>query len=201
LNDVDLAFLSSDRSSENTEVLVVNTANRESRVLTTFQGRADWLAVHPEGKSLAVVLKEPSHTQRIVLRNLSDQRDTTIHEGSEYENLRWSPDGSVLSWDRPGASINGPVTSAGIWMISIGKSEPQLVTSDGYCPVWRNDGRAIYFVSQQGQRGLWRYDLAKRTRQLIRQWDTVFNYDVVGQRLVFAQHKNNSQIYSISLHP
>lgn len=201
LNDVDLAFLSSDRSSENTEVLVVNTATRESRVLTTFQGRAEWLAVHPDGKSLAVVLREPSHTQRIVLRNLSDQRDTTIHEGSEYENLRWSPDGSVLTWDKPGASINAPVISAGIWMISIGQSEPQLLTSDGYSPVWRNDGRAIYFVSQQGQRGLWRYDLAKRTRQLIRQWDTVFGYDVVGQRLVFAQHKNNSQIYSISLHP
>ncbi len=83
LNDVDIAFLSSDGSSENTEIVAVNTATRESRSLTTFRGRADWLAVHPDGNKLAVVVKGPDNIETIVLRNLIDHSDSTIHQGSE----------------------------------------------------------------------------------------------------------------------
>jgi Tol biopolymer transport system component/DNA-binding winged helix-turn-helix (wHTH) protein len=201
LNDVEIAFLSQDASSDNTEVLVVNTATRESRSLTTLHGRADWLAIHPGGKKLAVVLKGPDHMERIVLRNLVEQTDSTIHQGAEYEDLRWSPDGSALSWDRPGPSINAPLISGGIWMIPVGQSEPQLLIKEGYCPVWSGDGTAIYFSSRHERQGLWRYDLTKRTRQLVLSWDMVFSYDLVGHRLVYAQHKNNSQVYLLSLRP
>jgi len=46
---------------------------------------------------------------------------------------------------------------------------------------------------------LWRYDLATGKEQLIRKWEMVFDYDVVGHRLVYVQHRNNSQIYSIAV--
>lgn len=104
---------------------------RESRSLTTFAGQANWLAIHPEGKKLAVVVTGIDHTQRIVLRNLVDQTDSIIHQGAEYEHLRWSPDGSALAWNRPGPSINAPLISGGIWVIDVGQSEPRLlITKD-----------------------------------------------------------------------
>ncbi|MGZ5436553.1 MAG: winged helix-turn-helix domain-containing protein [Pyrinomonadaceae bacterium] len=201
LNDVEIAFLSQEASSENTEVLVVNTATRESRSLTTFSGHADWLAIRPDGKKLAVVARGADGKQRILLRNLADQSDSIIHEGAEYEYLRWSPDGSAICWDRPGPSVNAPVVSEGIWMIRVGQSEPQFLIKEGYAPVWSADGRTVYFSSRHEHQGLWRYDLAKGTRQLVREWDMVFNYDVVGQQLVYVQHKNNSQIYAMSMNP
>jgi Tol biopolymer transport system component/DNA-binding winged helix-turn-helix (wHTH) protein len=198
LNDVEIAFLS-ESGNANTEVVAVNIVTRELRSLTTFSGRADWLAVHPEGKKLAVVVTGTDHTERIVLRNLVDQTDSIIQQGAEYEHLRWSPDGSALAWNRPGPSINAPVISGGIWIIEVGKSEPRMLINEGYCPVWNADGTAIYFSIRKGNQGLWRYDLDKRARQLIRNWETVFNYDVVGRRLIFAHHKTNSQIYSIAM--
>ena len=84
-------------------------------------------------------------------------------------------------------------------MIVMGQAEPQLVANSGYCPVWSKDGSAIYFELRQGQQGLWRYDLGQKKAHLVCSWETVFNYDIVGNRLVFGKHKNDGQIYSISL--
>ncbi|MGH9874300.1 MAG: winged helix-turn-helix domain-containing protein [Pyrinomonadaceae bacterium] len=201
LNEENIAFLSPDASKQNTEALVVNILTRETYSLTRFSGKAAWLAIHPDGKRVAVVLKSPDGRERILLRDLSNQVDTTIHEGSEYEYLRWSPDGSKLSWDKPGTSRNAPQVSAGVWMIVMGQSEPRLVVKDGYCPVWSEDGAAVYFGVRQGQQGLWRYDLRQQKEHLVCSWETVFSYDIVSNRLVFAQHKSDSQIHSMSLRP
>lgn len=199
LNDVDVAFLSSNGTSEDTEVLVVNTATRESRLLTTFHGKADWLAIHPDGNKLAVVMKGPDNAERIVLKNLIDQSDSTIHQGSEYEYLRWSPDGSTLCWNQPGVSRDSPSVSDGIWVIQIGQAKPHLIAHDGYCPVWSKDGAAIYFTIRNGKQGLWRYDFGQQKERLVRAWETVFSFDITGSRLIFTQHKNNSQVYSMSI--
>jgi hypothetical protein len=177
----------------------VPAVTRESRSLTTFSGRADWLAIYPEGKKLAVVITGDNHTQKLVQKNLVDQSDSIIHQGAEYEHLRWSPDGLALAWNRPGPSINAPVISGGIWVMDEGQSEPRLLINEGYCPVWNGDGTAIYFSVRHGHQGLWRYHLDKRARQLVRNWGIVFNCDVVGRQLIFARHKNNSQIYSIAM--
>ena len=198
VNDVEIAFLS-DVSPTATEVVTLHTVTRESHSLTTFTDRAAWLAIHPDGQKLAVVIRGGDGKQKLLLRNLTTQTDSIIHEGSEYEYLRWSPDGSVICWDRPGPSVNAPAISGGIWMITPGQVEPQLLVKEGYAPVWSGDGKAIYFSSRHEHQGLWRYELVKGTRHLVREWDTVFNYDVVGQRLVYVQHRNNSQIYSLAM--
>ena len=201
LNENNIAFLASDARMQNSEILVVNIPTRETHSLTSFSDRADWLAIHPDGGRLAVVLRSSDGSERVLLRDLGNKVDKTIHEGSEYEYLRWSPDGSALCWDRPGASRNAPQESGGIWTIAIGESEPRLAAKGGYCPVWSEDGAAIFFTIRQGQQGLWRYDLREKKERLVCGWDTVFSYDIVGNRLVFGHHKNDSQIYSMSLKP
>lgn len=199
LDEEDVAFLSPDASSQNTEVLVVSSKTRETRVLTVFPGQVNWLAIHPGDQRLAVVMRLPEGKERLVLRDLASPGDLTIHEASEYEELRWSPDGSALCWNRPGLSRNAPHQSGGIWMIEIGKTEPRFVANDGYCPVWSADSRDIYFTIRGGRQGLWRYDQRQKKEHLVCRWGVVFSFDLLGDRVVFAQHKNDSQVYSMSL--
>ena len=130
------------------------------------------------------MLKSPDGREKILMRDLGNKSDTTIHEGWEYEYLRWSPDGSALCWDRPGASRDAPRASGGIWVLIMGQSEPYLVARDAYCPVWSADGTALYFGMRQGQQGLWRHDLRQRKEELVCRWERVFSYDIVGRRLV-----------------
>ncbi len=201
LNEDNIAFLAPGSSADNSEVFIVNIPTRETSSLTRFSGKTDWLAIHPDGKKIAVVLRSPDGREKILLRDLRNQIDTTIHEGSEYEYLRWSPDGSAVCWDRPGASRDAPQSSGGIWVLAMGQSEPYLVAKDAYCPVWSADGTALYFGMRQRQQGLWRHDLRQKKEHLVCSWEGVFSYDIVGNRLVFAQHRNDSQIYSMSLRP
>lgn len=200
LDEENVAFLSPDPLSQSTDILVVNTTTRETRSLTHFSGEANWLAVHPDGKRVAVVMVTTGGKESILLRDLSSLTDMIIQEGAEYEHLRWAPDGTALCWNRPGASRNAPLVSGGIWMIRIGQPEPRLLARSGYCPVWSKDGTVVYFtVLTEEQRGLWQYDLQQNKERKVYRWGQVFNFDIVGSRLVFAQHKNDSQIYSISL--
>jgi Tol biopolymer transport system component len=198
LDQQNAVFLSPDGTHNNTEVIVVNTITQETRTLTSFEGTADWLAVHPDGKRLIVVLRSEGK-ERIVLRNLTSSIDQIVQEGSEYEYLRWSPDGSSICWDRPGVSRNAPHMSGGIWLLNIGETEPRQIARDGYCPVWSTDGGAIFYVLRQTPKGLRRYDIATQQDRKICDWDTVFSFDIRGDRIVFAQHRNDSQIYSVSL--
>lgn len=202
LDNEQVAFLSP-APSRDTEVLAVNIVSRQTRSLAQFSGEVVWLAVHPDGKRLAVVQKSADGVdgqERIVLRDLNNQTDTVIHQGSEYEYLRWLPGGSALSWSRPGVSRNAPHISGGIWMIELGQAEPRLVVKDGFCPVWSDDGATVYFSGKQGGFGLWRYDLRQANDSPVCRWENRgLSYDLAGQRLVFTQHKNDSQIYSLSL--
>ena len=84
-------------------------------------------------------------------------------------------------------------------MIEIGKTEPRFVANDGYCPVWSADSRDIYFTKRGGRQGLWRYDQRQKKEHLVCRWGVVFSFDLLGDRVVFAQHKNDSQVYSMSL--
>jgi DNA-binding winged helix-turn-helix (wHTH) protein/Tol biopolymer transport system component len=196
-----VAFLSPDGAKKNTEVLVVDINTREAKALTLVPGEANWLAIHPETKRVAVVMKSPAEKESILLRDLSAQTDTTIHEGSEYEDLRWSPDGSSLSWTKPGVSRNAPHLSGGIWTLQLGQPDARLIATGGYCPVWSEDGGSVYYTMREGRQGLWRYELRQKKEHLVCSWERVFSFDIVGNLLVFTQHRNDSQIYSMSLYP
>lgn len=200
LDYLNAMFLSPDSTQKNTELIFVNTFTQETATLTRFDGIADWLSVHPDGKKVIVVLRSEGK-ERIVLRDLTSNTDRIVHEGSEYEYLRWSPDGSSICWDRPGVSRNAPHMSGGIWMIRLGQTEPVQIAKDGYCPVWSADGESIFYAMRQSPKGLRRYDLATREDRLMCDWNTVFSFDISGDRIVFAQHRNDSQIYSVSLSP
>src|SRR6185295_5918896 len=98
LDDRTLVFLR-DSPSGQTEACVTDLLNAAPRPLVRFSREAHWLAVHPNRKRFAVVLKLPDGGQRIVLRDLdSREEELTIAEGAQYEQLRWLPDGSALSW-------------------------------------------------------------------------------------------------------
>jgi Tol biopolymer transport system component len=199
LDEENIAFLSSDASSKDTEVLVVNTATRETRSLTLFSGEANWLAIHPDGKRIAVAMRSPDGKERLLLRNLRNADDQTIQEGAEYEYLRWSPDGSALCWNKPGVSRNAPHLSGGIWMLEAGQAQPRLIANDGYCPVWSQNGTAIYFTTRSGEQALWRYDLTQKRVHKVCDWGTVYSFDVVGNRVAFSELRNDTQIYSVSI--
>ncbi|MEW6126077.1 MAG: winged helix-turn-helix domain-containing protein [Acidobacteriota bacterium] len=202
IDETNLAFLSINETSQITEVLKVNLLTREETLLTSFTNKASWLAVHPDGKKLAVIVKASDGKEKILMRDLSTQVDTTIHAGAEYEFLRWLPDGQRLSWSQPGVSRDSPNISGGIWIIEIGASAPQLIVKDGFCPVWSGDGNTLYFSGKQGHSGLWKYHRQDQSEQSLCSWQHWgLSFDLVGERLVYVQHKNNSQVYSISLQP
>lgn len=197
LDEVNIAYLSTD-SPDKTEVVVVNTETRQSRPLTVLGGKASFLAPHPGKELLAVVQKSSDGGERIVIRDLRTQTDRIVQPGSEYEHLRWSPDGRALVWNRPGESRDAPHESGGIWLLEISRSEPRLIVKEGYCPVFSRDGTAIYFTIRNSGQGLWRYDLRRQKEQLVRNWGRVFGYDIAASRVAYTQHHNDSQIYSIS---
>jgi Tol biopolymer transport system component/DNA-binding winged helix-turn-helix (wHTH) protein len=200
IDEENLAFLSSNEPSQTTAVYKVNLKTREETRVTDFTGKANWLTLHAGGNRLAVVVKAADGIEKIVMRDLTGQVDTVIHEGSEYEYLRWLPDGQTLCWSQPGASRDAPHISGGIWAITIGEREPRLLVKDGFCPVWSDDGKTLYFSGKQGQSGLWIYRPQEQTEQLLCAWEQWgLSFDIVGHRLIFVQHKNNSQLYALSL--
>jgi Tol biopolymer transport system component len=114
LDEDRLAYLSFDASAQRREARIVSLSTGVNSLWTQFPDQTDWLAVHPDQKRLAIVLKSPEGRQKVVLRDLEKQVDLTLAEGGEYEELRWLPDGSALSWSGP--AVSGGATSNGVWV-------------------------------------------------------------------------------------
>ena len=198
LDDRTLAFLRDSQSGQ-TEACVTDLLNAAPRPLVRFSREAHWLAVHPNRKRFAAVLKLPDGGERIVLRDLdSREEELTIAEGSQYEQLRWLPDGSALSWSGPPTGT-GP-ESNGIWKwLDQAGSQPARIVADGYEPVWSSDGKSLYFSRLGRNAGLYRLDLARRSEERVRAWRNVRFYDIAAGRMVYAQDSSDGQIYSMSL--
>ena len=193
-----LAYLSRDAAS--TEVRVVQLGTGADSSWTRFDGEAEWLAVHPGGGRLAVVIAPPDGKRRLVLRDLESSRDTTLAEGAEFEGLRFSPDGSTLAWSGP--RLSADPGSNGIWVVEPGRGGPRRLVKDGYGPVWDADGTVLYLAHFVGpDAGLWRFDLARGSEQKLRTWSRVPYFDIAAGRLVFAPDRGRSQIYAMALEP
>jgi hypothetical protein len=131
----------------------------------------------------------------VVLRDLEKQADLTLSEGAEYEGLRWLPGGAALSWSGP--QLSGGAASNGVRVVEPSQGRPRRLVQDGFGPVWSADGASVYFF--RFPYSLWRLDVRRNVLTKARSLDLVADYDLVGERLVFAQISNRSQIYSMSL--
>lgn len=190
-----LAYLHRD-SADGTEVRVDSVTGAGSRILGRFEEPASWLAIHPSGQRVAVVLAA-SGRQRVVVRELPAQQDRTIAEGGEYEHLGWAPGGNSLSWSGPAKSA-GP-QSAGIWVAEPGASAPRHLLPDGHDPVWNQDGALLYYSRIGDHSGLWRLDLRTGKSIQVRRWREVDYFDVSRGRLVFARVASDTHIFRLRL--
>jgi WD40 repeat protein len=175
----------------------VNTGNGLPTPLTTFEEAAEWLAVSPDGRIVAVVTTDLNNRQKIVLRNLETTTDEVIAENGEYAALRWLADGSALSWSGPDRSAGS--AGSGVWLWSKAQRTPVRVAEDGFGPVWSNDNRTVYYSKIGEINGLWQ----KRQREeLVRSWpDNVVYFDVSGEKIVFSQANEivRTQIHTVDL--
>ena len=136
----------------------------------------------------------------MVLRDTEKNTDLTLAEGEEYTELRWAPGGATLSWSGP--QVSADAASNGVWVVEPERGKPRQLVKDGYGPVWSADGASVWFSrfpTMGDHNGLWRLDVRRNTAVKIRSWKAVAYYDLVGERLVYAQDSNRSQIYSMPL--
>lgn len=180
-----------------TKVQVVNLTSRVTTPLTQFSGLAEWMAVHPDKRKIAIVLTTGDGKQKIVLRNLDSEPDQTIVEGGQYSALNWLPDGSALSWSGP-SQASTPAAD-GIWAYDLTQQRVRQIASDGYGPVWDTLGKSVYYSRSREFSGLWQFDIISQQQHKIRSWNEGSSFDLVGKRLVFAQGKGRGQIYSMTL--
>jgi Tol biopolymer transport system component/DNA-binding winged helix-turn-helix (wHTH) protein len=198
-----IAYLHWDQGTRQTEVLVVDITNLnrpETKRLDMFPGPAEWLAIDPQsGSKLAAVLTLADGSRQIVMHDPDRRTTQVITSGSEYANLRWSPDGSTLAWSGPEESGH---ESNGIWLIKPGaESPPSRIVENGYGPVWKADGSTIYFSRIDKESGLWAVDLNTKNYISLRPWREVPFFDVVGERLIYCQlgSSGKNRIYSLTV--
>lgn len=202
VDDVNVAYLQTNAGAGATDVYVVNVKSQLRSFLTQFAGEASWVAIHPNRKRIAVVLKRGGVHQSILLRNLESPagKDRIVADGGDYHCLRWAPGKSALSW-------SGPETSAsqennGIWMLNLEDGQLRKLHPDGYCPVWNQDGSCLYFsrfLRTPSESSLWEMNMQQNQVRRVRIWRQVSYYDAVGGRLVCTPIVNLSQIYSLPL--
>src|SRR5207247_7988472 len=159
-----------------------------------FPGKAEWLAVGPRRKEIAIVVKLPEGRQKIVLRDLETQADVILAEGAEYEQLRWLPGGLALSWSGSGSA---GTARNGVWVIEPNEKLPRRIVPDGYLPAWSADGASVYFFKPP--QSLWRLNVRRNVLTEMRALGLVTQYDLVSERRVFAQATERSQIYSVPI--
>ncbi len=197
-----LCYLQWEQTNAETRVLEVNISNLQKPVttpLTTFPGLVEWLAINPVDDTKLAVVSTAEGEHQVILHDLTRKKDEVIASGSEYANLRWSPDGTTLAWS--GLKESGK-ESGGIWLIKPGiDSAPRKVVADGFGPVWGPDDAVIYFSRIGGSSGLWEFNLKTNAVRQIRAWTEVPYFDLLDQRLVFCKlgSSGKNRVYSLDV--
>ena len=199
IDDETVAYLEVTESGPTAVRLVKIAAGSKPLTLTELPPGAAWLAVHPGRTAVAFVVGNGDERQRIVLRQSGGRaRDRTLAYGGEYEHLRWLPDGSTLSWS--GSDRSPDAATNGIWLMEVDRSAPRRIVADGYGPVWTADGTAVYFSKIREYAGLWKYDLRTRQETEVRRWqEEEYEFDIVGERLVYTMPAGRGRIFAMSL--
>ena len=196
VDDARFVYLHEDETG-GSEVRLAGVPGGDDRLLCRFPESASWLSMHPNGRRIAVVLTGPDRRQRVVVRDLELQRDTTVAEGNEYAHLRWGPGGASLSWSGPVKSA-GP-GSDGVWIAEPAGPAPKRIVADGYNPVWSDDSSGVYYSRIGDHSGLWLFDLRRSTSVKLRSWVEVDAFDIRGRSLVFARVASDTHVYRLPL--
>jgi DNA-binding winged helix-turn-helix (wHTH) protein/Tol biopolymer transport system component len=181
-----------------TDIRRVDLTTGEDIVIAHVEGLVSWLAERP-GTSEAAFVVTTVDRRRIVLRDFSTGRESTLAEGLDFWELRWRPDGEVLAWSGP--PVAGSVESNGIWNVRPGTSAPQRVVTDGFGPAWGAEGYLFFlrYLGDHDDAGIWQIDIANGREHQVRRIPRVDYFDVSGQSLVFARNTGRTQIFTMPL--
>lgn len=138
--------------------LMLSWYDRGGRLVGTVGGPADYTnpALSPDGKRLAVCIKEPGGNRSIWVFDLAGQTRTRLaFEAPDNTNATWSPDGSEIAY---GANLGG---HRDVYVRSASGTGPVrlLLESDiDKSPLdWSRDGRFLLYNATRGltSRDLW----------------------------------------------
>jgi Tol biopolymer transport system component/DNA-binding winged helix-turn-helix (wHTH) protein len=180
-----------------TSVVAVDITTMTRRVVATFASPAKWLAVAPDGSRLAVEEEAGAGRRALAVRDLVSGHDVRLDEGSAYEGIRFSPNGSTLAWSGP--PEEGTEGVNGVFVLTPG-GRPRRLAPDGHGPVFANTGSDVYFVRIGEAAGLWKVSLAGGDGKPIRPFERgVREVDVARERLLWTQAGGRNQVYAVAL--
>ena len=179
-----------------TDVVAVDVATLTRRVVTRFDVPAAFLAFAPGGSRVAVEEESTAGHRALVVRDLAAGRDARIDEGRVYEGIRFSRDGSTISWSGPAES--GTAGTNGVFLLAP-EGRPRRVAPDGHGAVFSPDGRTLFFVRIGEFAGLWRVPVSGGPPVRVRTFERgVSHMDVTGERLLWTQAGGRNQVYSVT---
>lgn len=181
-----------------TRVVSVDVSTLATAVVSRFDFGAEWLAVAPSGRRLAVGRPGERNPSALVVRDLDAGVDEVVAGGAAFEGIRFGPDGTTLSWSGPRRS--GTPATNGIWLLRKGGRAPVRLAPDGYGPLFAADGASVLFARLDELGGLYRVPVAGGDAVPLRRFGRgVSDFDQVLDRLVWVQESGRNQVYAVPL--
>ena len=157
----EIAFLRWVRD-DSPDVHVVTVATNRVRRLT-YTGRYEWTPVwSASGEQLAGTRPDPDGTTRLVVIDANAVNDvrtvTRPPEGSDDRNPQWSPDGTMLAFDRSIIGEDGRSLSQHVYRVGVdGRGLQRLSRSRGSsgAPAWSPDGGRLAYSTADTDAGIY----------------------------------------------
>ncbi|HUY31363.1 MAG TPA: SUMF1/EgtB/PvdO family nonheme iron enzyme [Pirellulales bacterium] len=181
----ELAVACEHRNPRNTELVLLDPADRHARLLYDEPATAPtW---HPSGARLAF-----ANGKNLFVLDLESQQATNLTEGrlGEVFDAAWSPDGETIAFSSP--SSRGYCTIFGI--DAQGGEPRELGSLAGRFPAWSPDGKRIMFVRDEagGAQGFRLVEIGLdggNLRQVLAEsvpWNAAPAWAPDGRRFVFS---------------
>ncbi|HSG53386.1 MAG TPA: amidohydrolase family protein, partial [Rheinheimera sp.] len=145
-----------------------------------------------DGKQLVYVSWNDASQGAVNLLNLRNGRVTTLtSEKGKYVEPVFSPDGKTIVYRKAGAGSLLPrqwSLNTGLYKISIKGGDAELISQNGYSPMFGADSGVVYAMDDGKSPSLIRIDLTKHTQQTLytAKFGTEFKLSPDGKYLAFA---------------